>query len=158
MFTKWSDAAGGIRFYSTREHITRAPPRGPLGIDDQILDYLSSYEYAAARRICLLLMRQALLRRGAVRTLDTQDYDQQEMSLEVEHRPETDTPIKNKQRGVRFIALNDETCAVLDDWLANQRPDVEDEYGREALLASKQGRLLGRRFRNTSTRWQHRIL
>lgn len=70
-------------------------------VADRILDYLSSYEYASARHVCLLPMWRALLRRGAVRTLDVSDYDQQEMSLEVEHRPETDTPIKNKQRGER---------------------------------------------------------
>lgn len=110
-------------------------------VAEQILDYLSSYEYASARHVCFLLMWRALLRRGAVRTLDVGDYDAEEMSIEVKHRPETDTPIKNKTRGERFIALNDETCAVLDDWLADQRPDVEDDYGREPLLASSHGRL-----------------
>ncbi len=38
-----------------------------------------------------------------------------------------------KQRGERFIALDDETCAVLDDWIADQRPDVEDEDGRKRV-------------------------
>jgi hypothetical protein len=46
------------------------------------------------------------------------------MSLEVCHRPETGTPIKNKFEGERFIALNDETCAVLDAWLEKRRPDT----------------------------------
>lgn len=117
-------------------------------VADRIFDYLSSYEYASARHVCLLLMWRALLPRGAVRTLDVSDYDQQEMSLEVEHRPETDTPIKNKQRGERFIALNDETCAVLDDWLADKRPDVVDEHGRRPLPASSQGRLHGTTIQN----------
>jgi integrase len=110
-------------------------------VAEKILNYLSSYEYASARHVCFLLMWQALLRRGAVRALDVRDYDADEMSIEVKHRPGTDTPIKNKTRGERFIALNDETCAVLDDWLADQRPDMEDKYGREPLLASSQGRL-----------------
>ena len=110
-------------------------------VAEEILDYLSSYEYASVRHVCFLLMWRALLRRGAIRTLDVGDYNPQEMSLEVEHRPDTDTPIKNKQRGERFIALNDEVCAVLDDWLADQRPDVEDEHGRDPLLATSQGRL-----------------
>jgi integrase len=110
-------------------------------VAEGILDYLSSYEYASARHLCFQLMWRALLRRGGVRTLDVSDYDPQEMSLEVQHRPETGTPIKNKQSGERFIALNDETCALLDDWLADQRPDVEDEYGRKPLLGSSEGRL-----------------
>lgn len=117
-------------------------------VAERMLEYRSDYGYASARHVCLLLIWRALLRRGAVRTLDVDDYDQQEMSLEVEHRPETDTPIENKQRGERFIALNDETCAVLDDWLADQRPDVEDAYGRKPPIASKQGRLHGTTIQN----------
>lgn len=109
-------------------------------VAERILEYLSSYEYASIRHVCFLLMWRALLRRGAVRALDVSDYDATEMSLEVRHRPETETPIKNKERGERFIALHDETCAVLDDWLNDQRPDVEDEYGREPLLATSKGR------------------
>lgn len=110
-------------------------------VAEGILDYLPSYEYASARHLCFQLMWRALLRRGGVRTLDVSDYDPQEMSLEVQHRPETGTPIKNKQGGERFIALNNETYALLDDWLADQRPDAEDEYGRKPLLASSEGRL-----------------
>lgn len=106
----------------------------------KILEYLSSYEYASERHVCFLLMWRALLRRGAVRALDIDDYDPKEMSLRVKHRPDTDTPIKNQQRGERFIALSDEVCAVLDDWLADVRPDVQDEHGRQPLLATPDGR------------------
>lgn len=109
-------------------------------VAEQILEYLSSYEYASIRHVCFLLMWRALLRRGAVHALDVSDYDASEMSLEIRHRPATETPIKNKEHGERFIALNDSTCAVLDDWLNDRRPDVEDEYGRESLLATSKGR------------------
>jgi len=102
--------------------------------------YLSSYEYASVRHVCFLLMWRALLRRGAVAALDVCDYDPEEMSLEVRHCPETGTPIKNKERGERYIALDDEICAVLDDWMADKRPDVEDDHSREPLLATSQGR------------------
>ena len=110
-------------------------------VAERILEYLSSYEYASARHVCFLLMWRALLRRGAVRALDIGDYDPQEMSLHVQHRPETGTPIKNKQRGERFIALNPDTCAVIDDWLADRHPSTVDKYNREPLLATSKGRL-----------------
>jgi len=110
-------------------------------VAERILDYLATYEYASVRHVCLLLMWRALLRRGAVRALDIGDYDPEERSLEVKHRPDTGSPIKNQRRGERYIALKDETCAVIDDWLGQQRPDVEDEQGREPLLATSQGRL-----------------
>ena len=110
-------------------------------VAERILEYLSSYEYASARHVCFLLMWRALLRRGGVRTLDVDDYDAEEMSLRIEHRPETDTPIKNKQQGERYIALKADTCVVLDDWIADRRPDVMDDHGREPLLAGSFGRL-----------------
>lgn len=110
-------------------------------VAEAVLDHLATYEYASVRHVCLLLMWKALLRRGAVRALDVEDYDPREMSIEVQHRPETDTPLKNKHHGERFIGLDDETCVVLDDWLADKRPEVEDEHGREPLLATKKGRL-----------------
>ena len=109
-------------------------------VAERILDYLSSYEYASIRHVCFTLMWRALLRRGAVRALDVSDYDPEEMSLRVRHRPDTNTPIKNQQRGERFIALSDEVCAVLDDWLADVRPDVQDKHGRQPLLATSEGR------------------
>jgi hypothetical protein len=83
-------------------------------VAEGILDHLSTYEYASERHVCLQLMWHALLRRGAVRALDVDDYDPQEMSLKVRHRPETESPIKNQELGERFIALDEETCAVLD--------------------------------------------
>jgi len=109
-------------------------------VAEKILDYLSTYQYASIQHVCLLLMWKALLRRGAVRALNIRDYDQSEMSLQVKHRPETDTPIKNKARGERYIALDSDTCAVLDDWLADQRADMEDAHGRDPLLTTEQGR------------------
>lgn len=112
-------------------------------VAEGILEYLETYEYASVRHVCKLLMWRALLRRGAVRALDVDDYDSEAMSLEVVHRPETGTPIKKKTRGERFIALDEETCDVLDAWLADQRPTVEDSHGREPLLASANGRLHG---------------
>ena len=110
-------------------------------VAEEILEYLATYEYASARHVTMLLIWHALLRRGAVRALDLEDYNPQEMSLEVCHRPETGTPIKNKYEGERFVALNDETCAVLDAWLEKRRPDSTDEYGRTPLVSTPQGRL-----------------
>lgn len=84
-------------------------------VAEAVLDHLATYEYASVRPVCLLLMWKALLRSGAVRALDVEDYYPREMSIEVNHRPETDTPLKNKHRGERFIGLDDDTCTVLDD-------------------------------------------
>jgi len=61
--------------------------------------------------------------------------------MKVRHWSDTATPIKNKGDGERLVALSDDICELLDDWLENKRPDVTDEHGREPLLASREGRL-----------------
>ncbi|WP_256290290.1 tyrosine-type recombinase/integrase [Halobellus inordinatus] len=107
---------------------------------EKILNYLSTYEYASERHVCFRLMWRAALRRGAVVALDVEDYDANDQSLEVKHRPRTGTPLKNKQRGERFIALSDETCSVLDAWIGHRRPSTTDDTGRDPLLSTPQGR------------------
>ena len=107
---------------------------------EAILEYLETYEYASRPHVTLALFWHTMMRRGAARALDVEDYHPEEQCLEVRHRPEEDTPIKNGFDGVRFIGLSGWLCQLLDDWLRDQRPDVTDEYGREPLLATKQGR------------------
>lgn len=111
------------------------------GAAEKILEHLNTYEYASARHVCFRLMWRAALRRGAIVALDVGDYDSTDQSLEVQHRAESGTPIKNKDRGERYIALTDETCDVLDAWLADRRPAVTDDAGREPLLATLHGRV-----------------
>lgn len=105
-----------------------------------ILEHLKKYEYASLAHITLLLLWRCGLRIGAAHALDVDDYDAADLSLEVAHRPETDTPLKNKADGERHVAVDNRTASILDDWVTDQRPDVTDEHGREPLLASVHGR------------------
>lgn len=107
---------------------------------EQILEHLRTYEYASRRHLCFRLMWRTALRRGAVVALDVEDYNPDEQSLEVRHRPNTGTPIKNQSNGERYIALSDTTCEVIDAWLADRRPDVLDDENRRPLLSTPQGR------------------
>ncbi|MFA9428560.1 site-specific integrase, partial [Natronorubrum sp. A-ect3] len=61
----------------------------------QILQYLRTYEYASRPHVALKLMWHTMMRIGAVHALDCADYDPANQSLEVVHRPETGTPLKN---------------------------------------------------------------
>jgi integrase len=108
---------------------------------ESILDYLAQYEYASREHVVTALMWHASLRRGAVRALDVDDYNSEEQFLQVRHRPDTDTPIKNQTEGERLIALSSEICTLLDDWVETQRPDVTDNYDRQPLIATSQGRI-----------------
>jgi len=107
---------------------------------DAILAYLTKYKYAGFSHVVFTLLWRTMMRRGSLRALDLDDYDPKEQYLSVRNRPETDTRLKNGDKGERYIALRDETCSVLDDWISENRPDVIDEYGRDPLITSEQGR------------------
>ncbi|WP_224333502.1 tyrosine-type recombinase/integrase [Haloprofundus halobius] len=107
----------------------------------KVLAYLEKYQYASIEHVTLALLWHTMMRRGSVRALDLDDYHSDEQYVEVVHRPETETPLKNKERGERLVALSEQLCDLLDDWIERQRPNVEDEYEREPLLATANGRI-----------------
>lgn len=106
----------------------------------EVLAHLEKYEYATIDHVAIALMWHTMMRVGGVHALDVEDYDAEEQYLEVRHRPDTGTPIKNKGDGERLVALSDQLCTLLDDWIENQRPEVKDDYNRRPLLASRRGR------------------
>jgi integrase len=106
----------------------------------EILEYMGRYEYCSGRHVALSLMWHTMMRVGGVHALDLEDYDPEEQYLEVLHRPETDTPIKNKGDGERLVALSNDICELLDDWITDQRPQVTDDHGRKPLLTTGHGR------------------
>jgi site-specific recombinase XerD len=108
---------------------------------EKVLTYLETYGYASPQHVTLSLLWHTMLRRGAAHGLDVDDYHPEDQCLEVLHRPETDTPIKNGKRGERLVALSGDFCNLLDDYLRNKRHDVEDDHGRRPLLTSARGRL-----------------
>ena len=107
---------------------------------ERILDYLNQFAYASRPHVVITLMWHTMMRVGAICSLDVADYDPDEQSLQVVHRPESETPIKNGSDGERFIALSDDVCQILDDWTEHQRPAVTDEFGRDPLITTPEGR------------------
>lgn len=80
---------------------------------EALLDYLYKYHYASARHVIALLAWHTTMRRGAMHALDLQDYDRENQFIEVVYRPEP--PIKNQDKGERYVALDGDICIVLDD-------------------------------------------
>jgi site-specific recombinase XerD len=107
------------------------------------LAYLERFHYASRRHVVLALLWHTMLRMGAARAIDLRDYHPDEGCVEIRHRPETGTPLKNQETGERLVALSDDLCQLLDDWIAERRPDTVDDHGRHPLLATAQGRLSG---------------
>lgn len=79
-------------------------------------------------------------RMGSIRALDLRDFNRSEAFVEFHHRPDTDTPLKNKRAGERPVALPVKTAAVVGEYIRNYRRDVTDDFGRQPLLATVQGR------------------
>ncbi|TYT62415.1 tyrosine-type recombinase/integrase [Natrialba swarupiae] len=106
-----------------------------------MLARLRRFEYASLKHVLLELMWHTGLRMGSLHSLDVEDYYPDKEALEVRHRPEDGTNLKNRKKGERFVALSPQVCEVVEDWIEHSRPDVTDEYGREPLLATSNGRL-----------------
>ena len=148
VFVKWLESVDAVEQDLHKK--VRSPDVTPrensrdvmLDVEDAetMLAYLERYEYASIRHVVGTILWHTMIRMGAARGIDVEDYDPEEQSLRLRHRPETGTPLKNKQTGERIIALSSEVCLVLDDWLREQRPDVTDDYGRRPLLATSCGR------------------
>lgn len=51
------------------------------------------------------------------------------------------TPLKNGEPAERYVAIKPDTVDLLDDWIAENRPEVTDSNGREPLITTAQGRV-----------------
>lgn len=87
-------------------------------------------------------------RQGGIRALDTRDFVRKDIEegaqpsyhVEFRHRDAAGTLLKNKRAGERPVALPTKAGRAIEYYLENHRYDVTDEYGRQPLLASRQGR------------------
>lgn len=107
---------------------------------NKIEGFLEQYRYATREHALFELLWRSGVRLGTARALDLDDFEEDEERLRVRHRAETGTPLKNKERAERYIALSSNVTAVLADWIDQNRPNVTDDHGREPLFASRQGR------------------
>ncbi|SEH45607.1 Site-specific recombinase XerD [Halopenitus malekzadehii] len=106
-----------------------------------VLENLERYHYCSRAHVTLAVMWHTMARCGAVRSLDVEDYNPDERYLQFKHRPDTDTPLKNKTKSQRHVAISESIADLLDDWIENKRPEVTDKYGREPLLTTTKGRI-----------------
>jgi len=108
---------------------------------EALLEYQRKFEWASRAHVIIELLWHTGIRLGSLHALDVSDYEAEGERIKIRHRPDTDTPLKNGEEGARMIALNAETCRVIEDWIDQNRHLVEDDYGREPLLTSRNGRM-----------------
>lgn len=116
-----------------------------------ILKTLDRYHYSSTRHVWFLLAWRTSARVGALRALDVDDYSSNDKCLHFRERD--GTQLKNGPSGERPVALSDETCAIVDDYLEHHRTQTTDNHGREPLFSSKHGRV----HRNTMRKWCYQL-
>ena len=148
MFVRWLGTINGV---DPDLHYQVKSPKIPAGQEsrdaiieadraERILEHLGMYQYASRDHVVIALIWHTMLRRGALRALDLGDYDSDEQYLQLIHRPEKGTRLKNANSSQRLIGLSDDVAAILDHYIASQRKEVTDDYGRHPLVTTGHGR------------------
>jgi len=106
-----------------------------------ILDDLERFEYASLDHVILSLLWTASLRIGGLRAIDVGDVNLDDQFIGMQHRPESNTPLKNKQGSEREVNLHGWVCDVLRAWIDDRRPECIDSHGREPLVTTGRDRL-----------------
>ena len=99
-----------------------------------MLQYLSTYEYASVDHVMMVLLWRTGMRVGALQSLDVEDVDLKNDRLFVQHRPQGGTSLKLGKNGERIVALTESTVRVIEDYLQKTRSASVDENGREPLI------------------------
>jgi len=72
-----------------------------------LLQYLRKFELGTRTHALIEVLWHTGMRIGAAHGLDLGDYDPHEQNIEVQHRPDTETRLKNKQDGERYVGLSE---------------------------------------------------
>jgi site-specific recombinase XerD len=108
---------------------------------EKLLAHLSRYKYASYHHVILALLWETGMRMGAAFSIDLRDVDFDENRIELVHRPEEGTTLKNGNSGERYIAISPDLSEMLEDHVDAIRHDVTDDHGREPLLTTEYGRM-----------------
>lgn len=106
----------------------------------KLIEYLRKLEFATRVHAVVEVLWHTGMRIGALHGLDLNDYHSEEELLELRHRPDQGTRLKNGLEGERYVAIKPDVCDALDAYIKYHRHDVTDDYGRQPLFTSKYGR------------------
>jgi preprotein translocase subunit SecF len=127
VFIKWCETIDAVesRLHEKVEipNIKGASSRDDAIFDDRtqrILDHLHTFEYATTAHVVWTILTNTGIRLGSLRALDVEDYHPEgdPPYLDIQHRPDSDTPLKKKSDGERRIGLKPETVTVIEDQAA----------------------------------------
>jgi len=120
-----------------------------------ILAHLNKYEFASRDHVVLALLWRTGMRRGALRSIDLSDLRPDDHALVLRHRIEQGTKLKNGEHSERWVYLGPHWFNIVEDYVATNRLDVTDEYGREPLVTTENGRPTGDTIYKWTTKLTH---
>ena len=108
-----------------------------------ILEHLERWEYASRKHALFALLWFTGIRMGAARTLDLSDIERDKNGsyIQLTHNPDHGTPLKNGELGERPVAIHDKRYELFTDYINAKRIEQTDEYGREPMFTTTQGRI-----------------
>jgi len=74
---------------------------------------LGKHDYASKRHALLTVLWHPGRRMGVAHSLDGSGFDAEDRALEIHHRPDTETSLKNKQSGERICALSEDALLLV---------------------------------------------
>lgn len=126
--------------------ITRSQESNDIRLDDEHAAHLLQHYrntpsvYGTEEHVILEVTWHTGARIGGLRALDLDDFNPGRQYLDFRNRPETDTRLKNGYKGERAVAINENVCDALQLYIDRERWDKADEYGRQPLFCTRQGR------------------
>jgi integrase len=90
--------------------------------------------------VLLALLWETGIRIGSANSIDLQDVYLQDEYIDLVHRPDTGTTLKNGKTGERPVAITSGLADVLGEYIEHRRIDIDDESDRKPLLTSENGR------------------
>lgn len=120
---------------------------------EDILSTLDRFHYASPRHAMMTILWYTAIRRSALRALDVNDLRPDDHALALKNRPEQGTKLKNGDDGERWVYLGPVHYQVIENYLEHpERDEAVDDYGREPLFTTSQGRPVGDTIYKRTTR------
>lgn len=107
---------------------------------ERILEYHEQYERASRRHVIGALLWRTGMRRSAAHSIDVGDLLRDDHAIQLRHRPQSGTKLKNGSDGERVVYLGPRWMQIVLDYVDERRKPQTDEYGREPLLTTSHGR------------------
>ncbi|MFB6197547.1 MAG: tyrosine-type recombinase/integrase, partial [Halobacteriaceae archaeon] len=121
----------------------------------EILRYIGKVEPWTAEHVAWELFVRTGVRLCTVHSPDIKDYESaaEIPYIDLHHRPETDTRLKNGKYSERSVYLLDRTAEVIDRYLEHNHPEETDKHGRMPLIGTVHGRPAQSTIRGIIYKW-----